>query len=473
MATSAYRQAVIDDTPVFYTSLDETAAPEIEKKSGASITAVNAPTPPTDFDDGWTFNGTDEYLIVDAADLDQVAGWIAANQSFSIECWIKQNNGWSGDNVRKVLRWGAYGLFLHVYGFPAQADAYMVAGFYDDLASEKTVEEYGAWLDNSWHHVVVTFDRPDLKLYIDGNLVQSETRDFDIHITENGGEQFAIGRNGPFSDGYFPGSIDDVALYNYALTETRIDAHFVASKVSTAGTDDTIGTPPGLPPRTPPEGVASSFHAGWTTDFDTDGLVKEVLVDLRILKEPTVTDIYFWALQASFYGATGLLDPLAGCPTPLQWTEDHPDSKAVHFGVYDELDDILTGTESSFPSAPANDNTRGYGWVLGEVYTFRIWISGTDLVAASINGDLIRQLDVPGVTWLHAYAMWSEVFAECSAPGVVCSWSNFRVIDDTDAEFTEDTFDLTYQVTDGCPNTDTYEYGNSVRQETNTTRTNP
>lgn len=478
MATSAYRAAVIGDTPVLYCPLDDDGTGGLlERKTGDLLTAVNAPTAPSAFDDGWTFNGTDEYLEMAAGDTDDVAGWIGATGEFSLECWVRQNNGWSGANVRKIFRWGPYGLFLHVYGFPAQADAYMVAGFYDALAADKVVEEYGAWLDNAWHHVVVTFARPTLNLYIDGNLVQTESRDFDIHITGTGGDSFAIGRDGPFDASYFPGSIDDVAIYNYALTETQIDAHLAASKTETGGDDPTLDDPPGDAPREPPEGIASSFHCGWDSTFGPDdGLVKEMSVDLTVVNHPSlsVEDVYFWAMQADFYGATGLDDPLGGAHVGLQYNPLHPNNHAVNFGGYDEGSVELPGSESDFPSTPDNDNTRDYDWETGVTYSLRIWIPEEGHIMASIDGVEIRELFRDGTEFLYANSVWSEVFARCIDPAVSVRWSNFQVVDSLAQTHVEDTFVLNYQeeAADGCPNTNTAASGLSLVQRTNTTRIN-
>lgn len=477
MPTSAYRTAIINDTPVFYSPLDEASNPT-DRKSLAVLEAVNGPTGASSFSSGWAFNGTDQCLLAAAPALDQVAGWIGATGKFSLELWFKQDNGWGGANVRFAVRWGGYGIFLRFYGFPSpDQTGYVIGGFYSDDAQERKAEKHGTWFNDAWHHAVITFDRPTLSLYVDGALVQTDTRDFDVQITDTGSNFIGIGRDGPFSSGFFPGSVDDVAIYNYALTGSQISAHFAASKTETVGDDPALADPSGPAPRQPPEGIASSFHAWWDTVIEDDVLHKEFLVDLRVLKQPTVTDLYFWALQCSFLADMSTPVVVGGAHTGLQWNSAHPGSKAINWGGYDQYNVLLTGSVSSFPSTPANANTRDFTWIVGQTYRFRIWIPGPDLVAASVDGVLIRELDVPGVEWLTSPTMWSEVFAECSAPSVLVSWSNFRAIDDaaTPATSSEHAFFLSYQseLNDGCPNTNTYEYGNSIRQETNVTRITP
>lgn len=475
--TSDYRLVVIADTPVFYAPLDELFLPE-DRKSGAPLEEVNSPTGASDFASGWTFNGTDECLLVPATDLDSVAGWITATGEFSLECWFKKSGGWTPEGSRYLFRWGGYGVFVRLYGFsPGDNTGYVIGGFYEPGATEKVVEEHGTWFNNVWHHVVVTFSRPDLLLYVDGNLVQSESRDFDVQITDTESDFLGIGRDGPFSSGFFPGQIDDVAIYNYPLTETQIDAHYTADKTERTDTEPDIDDPGGPGPRTPPEGIASSFHVAWDTDFGAnDGLVDEIRVSLRVIDHPDtdVDDLYFWALQPDFYGAT-IGEPLGGAHVGLQYAPGvgYPNDHAVNWGGYDELANELEGSESAFPSATDNDNTRDYDWETGVTYDLRVWVEEEGVIRASIDGVLIRELYREGVLFIKPNSMWSEVFAQCSDPSVLVAWSGMEVELDA-VTYQEDTFVLNYQLeeNDGCPNTNSFVSGQSVRQRTNTTRVN-
>jgi len=73
------------------------------------------------------------------------------------------------------------------------------------------------------HHLVVTFDGTNKKLYVDGNLMTPGTDDAPVTMTRTANICF-IGRG--FSSSQFQGVLDEVAVYDYALTETRIDAHY-------------------------------------------------------------------------------------------------------------------------------------------------------------------------------------------------------------------------------------------------------
>jgi hypothetical protein len=79
--------------------------------------------------------------------------------------------------------------------------------------------------DNAWHHFVVLLGEDAiLKSYIDGQLATEIQLSTNVNIT-NG--QFFIGRDpsdnfGGFSQGRFNGSIDDIGIWNRALTQDEI-----------------------------------------------------------------------------------------------------------------------------------------------------------------------------------------------------------------------------------------------------------
>lgn len=76
-------------------------------------------------------------------------------------------------------------------------------------------------LDNEWHHVVVTYDGQSLRLYLDDQLV--DTEDYLERIQKNN-EPLLIGwdRNTWLSNRRFKGAIDDIRIYNRALTSREL-----------------------------------------------------------------------------------------------------------------------------------------------------------------------------------------------------------------------------------------------------------
>lgn len=72
---------------------------------------------------------------------------------------------------------------------------------------------------NQWTHFAVSIDDKTIKIYLNGNLDAEVVDTIDIG---NWSGLFTIGRRGALSQNYFSGQIDDVRIYNYALTEAQV-----------------------------------------------------------------------------------------------------------------------------------------------------------------------------------------------------------------------------------------------------------
>jgi len=163
-----------------------------------------------------TFNGTSDRIIVpDTPDLNFGTG------DFSITFWMKTQ---ASGTMRLVSKRGSgtpnVGYEIYV------TDGQPSVGFYisDDTTYVHT-PAIGATdiRDGSWHHIVVSFDRGNnVAAYIDGNIegakaissIQgSVTSPIDLYI---GDSSLNPGTS------YFKGSIDDVRIYNKALTSDEV-----------------------------------------------------------------------------------------------------------------------------------------------------------------------------------------------------------------------------------------------------------
>ena len=73
-------------------------------------------------------------------------------------------------------------------------------------------------IDNKWHHIAATYDKKEQKLYKDGKLVASKPNTGEMNVNAN---PVIIGASGGKSR-YFNGRIDDVRIYNNALSEDEV-----------------------------------------------------------------------------------------------------------------------------------------------------------------------------------------------------------------------------------------------------------
>jgi hypothetical protein len=105
-----------------------------------------------------------------------------------------------------------------------------------------------------WYHLVGTFQRPNLAIYLNGVLRGKATHDFDldygtlpVFIGRSGGCKTSQGIGTTDWDTYFPGTIDDVRIYNRAITAGEVQQlyhtgqHTVAHSDTTAFSNGLVG----------------------------------------------------------------------------------------------------------------------------------------------------------------------------------------------------------------------------------------
>ena len=161
---------------------------------------------------GMNFNGTNSDVTVgDISILESSGNFLTAS------AWIKTE----GSPVKRMFVGkkddNSAGYFMWVNGSGKFDAGFYSTSYFANPASTAVVN------NNVWHHLVVVRNTDTVTLYIDGIQDGSATAAGtigDISNTIN----FRIGRSdhsppGPY---YFPGSIDDVRVYNRALSATEI-----------------------------------------------------------------------------------------------------------------------------------------------------------------------------------------------------------------------------------------------------------
>ena len=86
------------------------------------------------------------------------------------------------------------------------------------------VDELPTYNDNTWRHYIGVRQGDKFRFYMNGVLVQEQTipsaSTYDIDINT----RLRIGRQGNFGSNYFKGQIDDLRIYNRALSQADIEA---------------------------------------------------------------------------------------------------------------------------------------------------------------------------------------------------------------------------------------------------------
>lgn len=164
-----------------------------------------------DPDTAVALNGTTGQVSVPSASS------LNVGDNFTIEAWVKR--GASKTESNEVIASKQEGLLVLMFN---EADQLTLRrSTYGNIATANV-----ATTDTtSWHYVVATKNGASVHLYLDGTDVTGTVAN---QTMTNNTEPLVIGQSSNTS--YFKGSIDEVALYDTALTTAQITQHYEAGK---------------------------------------------------------------------------------------------------------------------------------------------------------------------------------------------------------------------------------------------------
>ncbi|MCA0229470.1 MAG: LamG domain-containing protein [Bacteroidetes bacterium] len=197
--------------------------------NGRNGTIVGGVTPSTDrygnAGQAYTFNGSNGCIT---------AGWeiLTGNAARTMSVWFKMTS--LQVSPQYMLSWGALttnnSSLIGTYTDNANTPKFL--GFFATTFNSLYVTDDLQYYDNRWHLMTFTHDGSTSKLFLDGALQNTAT-----NVTLNTfSTPLAIGRLtfGPY---YFSGSLDEVRVYNRALTATEVQQMYSAEVPTNLQTD--------------------------------------------------------------------------------------------------------------------------------------------------------------------------------------------------------------------------------------------
>jgi hypothetical protein len=210
--------------------------------------ALAITTVPTPTNNALAFDGSDDYVSLPTSTPVPVG-----NSTYTIEAWIKPTSM----GVYGIVGWGTYGTTNQVNALRLSPTGIINYWWGADLVVNTPD------LSGQWHHVAATFDGTTRTIYLDGVAKGSDTPG--AHTVPNannlriGSTNSANGGNGE----YFPGSIDEVRIYNVGLTQAQVQADMFSTTAAVPANQQYYANFD--------QGTASGNNAGLTSLTDQSG----------------------------------------------------------------------------------------------------------------------------------------------------------------------------------------------------------
>lgn len=254
----SYGNQVYTDNPTLYYRLDDAPGSSTARDASLSNTPGVVTSGVTEGVAGAIAGTTNT-----AASFDGQTGEVDSSQQFSNptvyseEAWFKTTTTVGGKIVGfGSSQTGTSGSYdRHVY---MQDNGQLVFGTYTGQLN--TITTNGSYNDGVWHQVVATQSGDGMKLYVDGVLQgtnpQTQAQAYDGYWKIGGDTTWGS------SSAYFKGSIDDVAIYDSAITAAMVSNHYALGSASTPN------SPPTASFTVNSTDLATTFDASASSDSD-------------------------------------------------------------------------------------------------------------------------------------------------------------------------------------------------------------
>jgi hypothetical protein len=222
-ATTSYRDVILADNPIMYWRLGETSGTIAYDESANHRDASYINNPLLGFR-GAIANDTNTSVGFNG--FNQWVGWIPTSSyfgAFTVEAWVKEKQ------IRPVETFFDTRTKTAEFSFDFK---------FDTLAGKEIHFDVGdgtKWLSTSsvpfdfkrnvWYYIAAVVTRRGATYYVDGSAIGSVTYR-GIPLLFDATHKVEVGTNTRYDSEWFDGAIDEVAVYDYALTADQIAAHY-------------------------------------------------------------------------------------------------------------------------------------------------------------------------------------------------------------------------------------------------------
>ena len=196
-------------TPTLYWTFSSLADVTKEGASNTNCTLNGNATYTADgkFGGGLLLDGSGDFISCGSSTLTNLP---IGNSNYTISVWVKS----AALNTGGYIGWGEYGSNNRVNAFRTNNDGIQNYWWGNDLIHRSPALN----LLNQWHHAVVNYNGTNRTIYFDGALLKTDTPGTPNSTASN----FAIGRTAPMYSEFFNGTLDDLSIWNRALTLDEI-----------------------------------------------------------------------------------------------------------------------------------------------------------------------------------------------------------------------------------------------------------
>jgi hypothetical protein len=284
----------------------------------------------------YSFNGSSQYISTTTGEA------VPGPQNFSISVWFKTSSAGGmlvGYSASQTGLGGQYD--RHIY---MDNSGYLYFGIYTTSTSvANVITSTSTYADGSWHHAVATCSATNGScLYVDGALVASSTSMTtpetytSVGYWRAGYNNLAGWTNEP-TDLYFTGSLDDIAIYNTAISASQVATLYGAAVTTPVCAGSTLSLS---------VNTVSGATYSWTgpNSFSSSS------------QNPTVSTTATTAMAGTY---TCTVTPSSGCPSTISVTA------VVNAGptsAFTATSSVSIGANATITYSGTYSSTSTYTW---------------------------------------------------------------------------------------------------------------